>query len=79
MASASTVIERLLDDHEVHKQMAAALEHLRDAAGAGTVAVKRVAGQQTEPKRHRGLLFMVALAAGIGAAMAASRRTAPQH
>ncbi len=76
MADAGTVIERLLDDDEVHKQMATALEHLRGAAGAGAVAARRVAGRQPEPKRHRGLLVLVALAAGIGATVAASRWTA---
>jgi hypothetical protein len=79
MASAFNVIERVLDDDEVHKQMALALDHLRGAASAGSVAVKRAAGKQPEPKRHRGLTFTLALAAGIGAWFVVSRRTAPQH
>jgi hypothetical protein len=76
MASALTVIERLLDDDAVHDQMSTAVEHLRKAASAGTVAAKRAAGKQPEPKRHRGLVLMLALAAGAGAWVAVSRRTA---
>jgi hypothetical protein len=79
MASALTVIERLLDDDAVHDQMSTAVEHLRKAASAGTVAAKRAAGKQPEPKRHRGLVLMLALAAGAGAWFVTSRRTAPQH
>jgi hypothetical protein len=77
MASALTVIERLLDDEAVHDQMSTAAEHLRKAASAGTVAAKRVAGTQPEPKRHRGLVLILAVAAAAGAAIATSRRTAP--
>ena len=78
MASALTVIERLLDDDAVHHQMSTAVEHLRKAASAGTVAAKRAAGKQPEPKRHRGLTFALALAAAAGAWIAVSRRTAAQ-
>lgn len=76
MASALTVIERLLDDDTVQDQMSTAVEHLRKAASAGTVAAKRAAGTQPEPKRHRGLVLMLALAAGAGAWVVVSRRTA---
>ena len=79
MASALTVIERLLDDDGVHDQMSTAVEHLRKAASAGTVAAKRATGKQPEPKRHRGLAFTLALAAAAGAWIVVSRRTAPQH
>jgi uncharacterized protein YfiM (DUF2279 family) len=79
MASALTVIERLLDDDAVHDQLSKSVRHLREAASAGTIAVKRAAGTQPEPKRHRGLVFTLALAAAAGAWIAASRRTAPQH
>lgn len=79
MASALTVIERLLDDDAVHDQMSTAVEHLRKAATAGRIAAKRAAGKKPpEPKRHRGLTFTLALAAAAGAWIAVSRRTAPQ-
>jgi hypothetical protein len=75
MASALSVIERLLDDDAVHEQMSTAVEHLRKAASAGTIAAKRAAGKQPEPKRHRGLVLMLAIAAAAGAAFATSRRS----
>jgi len=76
MASTVTVIERLLDDDAVHDQMSTAVEHLRKAASAGTVAVKRATGKQPEPKRHRGLVLILAIAAAAGAAYFTSRQTA---
>jgi hypothetical protein len=76
MASALTVIERLLDDDAVHDQLSKAVDHFRQAASAGTVAVKRATGKQPEPKRHPGRVLILALAAGIAAAIVTSRRTA---
>jgi hypothetical protein len=79
MASALTVIERLLDDDAVHDQMSTAATHLRKAVSAGTLAAKSAAGTRPEPKRHRGLVLMLAVAAAAGAAIATSRHTAPSQ
>jgi hypothetical protein len=72
MAAASTVIDRLLNDGQVH-------EHLRRAAGEGTLAVRRLTGRDRPPKKHRARTLFLALAAGGAAAYAASRRGTSTH